>query len=149
MLFRSAGLFLVMALIVTGCTRTAMYHPPGKDDAQAKLSIQSDLGSNEKSSGWRMPGAGESTVAIFKVDGERLSEKGGDERVSVEPGERSIEIFADHQGILRFGTLSHRFKAGGDYLIVVSDGDDDKRYSAVLIPNQGSGVVDIYDETRF
>lgn len=149
MIFRSAGLLLVLALAVTGCTRTAMYHPPGEDDPQARLSIQSDLGTNEQSSGWQMPGAGESTVAIFKVDGERLAEKGGDDRVSVEPGERSIEIFADHQGILRFGILSHQFKAGGDYLIVVSDGEGDKRYRAVLVPNQGSGVSNVHDETRF
>ena len=78
MMFRSAGLLLVLALAVTGCTRTAMYHPPGDDDPRARLSIESLLGSNEESSGWQMPGAGESTVAIFKVDGERLAEKGGE-----------------------------------------------------------------------
>ena len=69
MIFRSAGLLLVLALAVTGCTRTAMYHPPGDDDPRARLSIESQLGSNAESGGWQMPGAGESTVAIFKVDG--------------------------------------------------------------------------------
>ena len=55
MIFRSAGLLLVLALAVTGCTRTAMYHPPGDDDPRARLSIESQLGSNEESSGWQMP----------------------------------------------------------------------------------------------
>ena len=95
-----------------------------------------------------MPGAGESTVAIFKVDGERLAEKGGEQRVFVEPGEHSVEIFADHQGILRFGTLSHDFEPGRDYQILVDEGEGDKRYSAVLVP-QGSGVMNVYDETLF
>ncbi len=148
MIIRSAGLLLALALAVTGCTRTAMYHPPGDGDPRARLSIESALGSNEESSGWQMPGAGESTVAIFKVDGERVAEKGGAPRVFVEPGERSIEIFADHQGILRFGILTHQFKADRDYRILVDEGDGDKRYSAVLVP-QGSGVTNVHDETRF
>lgn len=148
MIFRSAGLLLALALAVTGCTRTAMYHPPGEDDPKARLSIESQLGSNEESSGWQMPGAGESTVAIFKVDGERLAEKGGEQHVLVEPGEHSVEIFADHQGILRFGILTFEFEAGRDYQILVDEGEGDKRYSAVLVP-QGSGVTNVYDETQF
>ena len=148
MIVRSAGLLLVLALAVTGCTRTAMYHPPGDDDPRARLSIESQLGSNEASSGWQMPGAGESTVAIFHVDGERMAEKGGQQRVFVEPGEHSVEIFADHQGILRFGPLSHDFEPGRDYQILVDEGEGDKRYRALLVPS-GSGVVDIYDETLF
>lgn len=148
MIFRSAGLLLVLALAVTGCSRTAMYHPPGEGDPRARLSIESTLGSNEESSGWQMPGAGESTVAIFKVDGRRLAEKGGEQRVLVEPGEHSVEIFADHQGILRFGILTHQFEADRDYRILVDEGEGDKRYSAVLVP-QGSGVMNVHDETQF
>ena len=85
---------------------------------------------------------------MFKGGGERLAEKGGGQRGFVEPGENSVERFADHQGFLRFGTLSHDFERGRDYRILVDEGEGDKRYSAVLVP-QGSGVMNVYDETLF
>ena len=77
-----------------------------------------------------------------------VAEKGGEQRVFVEPGEHSVEIFADHQGILRFGILTFEFEAGRDYYILVDEGEGDKRYSAVLVP-EGSGVMNVYDETQF
>lgn len=139
---RSAGLLLALALVVTGCTGATLYDPPGDGAPKARLSIETMLGSNGER------GAGESTVAIFKVDGKRLAENGCEQRVLLEPGEHNVAFFADHQGTLRFGTLSHDFQAGADYLIWVGEGEGDKPYGAVLVP-AGSGVVNVYDETLF
>ncbi|GAA5121310.1 hypothetical protein [Alloalcanivorax gelatiniphagus] len=138
----SAVLLLALAMAVTGCTGTALYEPPGDGAPKARLSIETMFGGNGER------GAGESIVAMLKVDGERLAETGGKQRVFLEPGEHSVAFSADHQGTLRFGTLSHDFQAGADYLIWVGEGEGDRPYSAVLVP-AGSGVVNIYDETLF
>ncbi|MBM1145010.1 hypothetical protein [Alloalcanivorax profundimaris] len=138
----SAVLLLALAMAVTGCTGTAFYEPPGDGAPKARLSIKTMLGGN------RERGAGESIVAMLKVDGKLLAEAGGKQRVFLEPGEHSVAFSADHQGTLRFGTLSHDFQAGADYQILVGEGEGDKPYSAVLVP-AGSGVVNVYDETLF
>ena len=64
-----------------------------------------------------MPTSSAAKAEIFKVDGDRISEQGGVESVFIDAGERSVEVFADQGGILRFGKFRHTFEEKGIYQV--------------------------------
>jgi len=120
-------LSLLSVLTLAGCA-TGMYNEPDADDA-AKLSVDNQLSVAAKGDGgggWQMPTSSSAKAEIFKVDGDRISEQGGVESVFIDAGERSVEVFADQGGILRFGKFRHTFEEKGIYQVRVKPSSGNK-----------------------
>ncbi|MBL4569617.1 MAG: hypothetical protein JKY21_00450 [Alcanivorax sp.] len=120
-------LSLLSVLTLAGCA-TGMYNEPDAGDA-AKLSVDNQLSvaaQGDGGGGWQMPTSSAAKAEIFKVDGDRISEQGGVESVFIDAGERSVEVFADQGGILRFGKFRHTFEAKGIYQVRVKPSSGSK-----------------------
>jgi hypothetical protein len=120
-------LSLLSVLTLAGCA-TGMYNEPDAGDA-AKLSVDNQLSVAAKGDGgggWQMPTSSSAKAEIFKVDGDRISEQGGVESVFIDAGERSVEVFADQGGILRFGKFRHTFEEKGIYHVRVKPSPGNK-----------------------
>ena len=120
-------LSLLSVLTLAGCA-TGMYNEPDAGDA-AKLSVDNQLSvasQDENAGGWQMPTSSAAKAEIFKVDGDRISEQGGVESVFIDAGERSVEVFADQGGILRFGKFRHTFEEKGIYQVRVKPSSGNK-----------------------
>jgi hypothetical protein len=73
-------------------------------------------------------------VGVFKVDGERTNEMGGNEKARLRGGEHTIQVYADKSGSLRFGDVTYEFKAGTTYDIrIYSNKSDATDYRAELV----------------
>lgn len=120
-------LSLLSVLTLAGCA-TGMYNEPDAGDA-AKLSVDNQLSAAAKGDaggGWQMPTSSAAKAEIFKIDGDRVSEQGGVESVFIDAGERSVEVFADQGGILRFGKFRHTFEEKGIYQVRVKPSSGNK-----------------------
>ncbi len=128
---------LCALLFLTACATTGMYDAPTGDDvAVIRIENLIDAGADSQAQGgWVMPGASMATkVGLFTVDGDRLDETGGDQQVKVEPGKRSVQIFADGGGALRFKKFSFKAVAGGKYTVRVSrNSDAEATFTARLV----------------
>lgn len=117
-------LALAAVALLAGCSGTGMYHAPdsGKT-AQVKVANhidESKKANNSDNGGWQMPmGNTPSRAGVFKVDGDRTKKEGGDQSAVLEPGQHTIQIYADDGGILRFGELKYNFQANHKYEINV------------------------------
>lgn len=115
-------MMLAMVALIAGCGRTAMYDAPDADAEVAVVGVEDHISTDDTDAsdggGWQAPGTSEGTRAgVFKVDGERTNEMGGEEKARLHPGEHSIEVFADSAGSLRFGSLEYKFQAGKTYSV--------------------------------
>lgn len=121
------ALSLLSVLTLAGCA-TGMYNEPDADHA-AKLSVDNQLSAaaeGDGGGGWQMPTSTSAKAEIFKVDGDRISEQGGVDSVFIDAGERSVEVFADQGGILRFGKFNHTFEEKGIYQVRVKPSSGNK-----------------------
>ena len=133
---------MLALLLTTGCA-TRMYSEPRGENA-AVLAVDNQLSAPaSQGGGWQMPMAQSETKAeIFMVDGRRVAEQGGGEVVRVSPGLRAIQVFADLQGVLRFGDFEYEFDRAGQYLVRISaDGDKDYRLQLVNESNPGKVLL--------
>lgn len=139
-------LFALCALVLlSACATTGMYDAPSGDDV-AVIRIQNEMdsgASQQGQGGWVMPGANTAPkVGLFTIDGERLDETGGDQKVKVEAGKHRVEIFADGGGALRFKKFSLKVEAGGDYLVRVNRAaGDDASFTAQVVDAAAPDVV--------
>jgi predicted small lipoprotein YifL len=123
-------MMLAMLAMVAGCGRTAMYDAPDSDDVVAVIQIANHIGegkeeASDDAGGWQMPVASAPARAgVFKVDGERTNEMGGDAEARLKPGEHTIQVFADDAGVLRFGDITWNFKGDKTYVIHVYSSDN-------------------------
>ncbi|MED5432147.1 MAG: hypothetical protein VX920_07405 [Pseudomonadota bacterium] len=126
-------LSLLSVLMLAGCA-TGMYNEPDAEDA-AKLTVDNQLSSTAQgdTGGWQMPVSTSAKAEIFKVDGERISEQGGVESVFIDEGERSVEVFADQGGILRFGKFRHTFEEKGIYQVRIKASSGKGDYTLELV----------------
>ena len=113
---------LAMVALIAGCAgRTAMYDAPDQDADVAVVGVKNQISkesSGDSDNSWQAPGSNQSTRAgVFKVDGERTNEMGGEEKARLRPGQHSIQVFADSGGSLRFGALEYQFEAGKTYSV--------------------------------
>lgn len=129
-----------MAVLITGCGRTAMYDAPDVDDVAADITVTHhfDDGSDDAAGGqggFQMPMASAPARAeVFLVDGERTNEAGGDNQARVKPGEHTIRVVAEDSGVLRFGDITWEFKGDHDYVIHIYSSDKaDSDYRAELV----------------
>lgn len=130
---------LAATALIAGCGRTAMYsEPEGEDVAVIAVENHLNAGGEEKEddgSGWQAPGSSSSArVGVFKVDGERTNEMGGNEAARLKGGEHTIQVFADDSIALRFGDVTWDFEAGQEYVIHIYKSDEaDADYRAELV----------------
>lgn len=115
---------LFAGLLMAGCASVPLYQAPGATSPHASLVAVNRLGAGDP----RFP----NRVALFEVDGVHLAERAGTRSARVAPGEHRIKLFADHNGILQFVTLRHRFAAGATYSFTVTPGQDGDRYRVTL-----------------
>ena len=139
-------MLLAMGALIAGCAgRTAMYDAPDKDADVAVVGVDNQI--TEESSGgeggWQAPGSSQGTRAgVFKVDGERTNEMGGEDKARLRPGKHSIEVFADSAGSLRFGELEYKFEAGKTYSVrLYRNKTEDTDYRAELVNTANPDTV--------
>lgn len=130
---------LAATALIAGCGRTAMYSEPKGDDV-AVIAVENHLDDDageqaQDSGGWQAPGSSQpARVGVFKVDGERTNEMGGNEASRLKGGEHTIQVFADDSIALRFGDVTWDFEAGQEYVIHIYKNDDaDTDYRAELV----------------
>lgn len=140
--------FAAMAVLVTGCGRTAMYSAPDADDVVAEITVTHHFDEGEEASdgragGFQMPMASAPARAeVFKVDGERTNEAGGDSAARLEPGEHTVQVVAEDGTVLRFGDITWEFKGDRDYVIHIYNSDKpDSDYRAELVDSANPDKV--------
>ncbi len=140
-------MLLAMVSLIAGCAgRTAMYDAPDEDANVAVVGVEnhiSDDSGDDSGNSWQAPGSDQGTRAgVFKVDGERTNEMGGEEKARLRPGNHSIEVFADSGGSLRFGSLEYKFEAGKSYSVhLYRNKTENTDYRAELVNSASPDTV--------
>lgn len=129
-----------VAVLATGCSRTAMYDAPDADDVVADITVTHHFddgseGEDAAAGGFQMPMASAPARAeVFLVDGERTNEAGGNNTARVEPGEHTIQVVAEDGNVLRFGDVIWEFQGDHDYVIHIYNSDKSgSEYRAELV----------------
>lgn len=129
-----------VAVLATGCSRTAMYDAPDADDVAADITVTHHFndgsgGDDAAAGGFQMPMASAPARAeVFLVDGERTNEAGGDNTARVKPGEHTVQVVAEDGAVLRFGDVTWEFQGDHDYVIHIYNSDKpDSEYRAELV----------------
>lgn len=129
-----------MAVLITGCGRTAMYDAPDADDVVADITVTHHFDDDSGDAaggqgGFQMPMAtAPARAEVFLVDGERTNKAGGDNTARVEPGEHTIQVVAEDSAVLRFGDVTWDFKGDHDYVIHIYNSDKaGSEYRAELV----------------
>lgn len=136
-----------MAVLVTGCGRTAMYSEPDADDVAADIVVthhfDEDDAEAKGSGGFQMPMASAPARAeVFLVDGERTNEAGGNNEARVKPGEHTVQVVAEDGTVLRFGDVTWEFEGDRDYVIHIYNSDKaDSEYRAELVDSANPDKV--------
>lgn len=146
-------MLLAMVTLIAGCAgRTAMYDAPDENAEVAVVGVDNQISGDsagDSGNSWQAPGSDQGTRAgVFKVDGERTNEMGGEDKARLRPGKHSIEVFADSGGSLRFGALEYKFEAGKTYSVrLYRNKTEDTDYRAELINT--ANPDDVLEEVNF
>ena len=137
---------LCSLMMIASCASNGLYQSPDAESAaviKIENLIDKDGVDAAAPTGWVAPGASMKTkVGLFAVDGDRLDEMGGDQKVSVEPGKRNIQIFADGGGALRFKKIKMKFSAGSEYIIrVKKNAEEESKFIAEVIEASAPNAI--------
>ncbi|MDF1780628.1 MAG: hypothetical protein P1U67_04980 [Alcanivoracaceae bacterium] len=137
---------LCSLMMITACASNGLYQSPDAESAAViKIENLIDQGGADASAptGWVAPGSAMKTkVGLFAVDGDRLDETGGDQKVSVKAGKRNVQIFADGGGALRFKKISMKFSAGSEYMIrVKKNAEEESKFIAEVIEASAPNTI--------
>lgn len=141
-------------LALTACASTpGVYSAPKSSSAHAVISINNQIEVNDDASdsGWTMPGMETENryeTMLFQIDGNKITEVGGVQKVRVAPGQHQVQVMVDNGLIPLSGDVKGNFVEAHQYAIRVSlDKQDDNRYQATLVDEAAANKV--MDQVRF